>query len=196
MSNIEINKPDLRIVQLRIFGKSPLICHRWSEKARKEMLAKQTGKTKVKEFKNPEEDYRQSLYELPSEDGYGFPAVAFKNAMVRAATSLDLTMVQARQMFFVIADEGDLVRIEGEPRMREDMVRLNGKTADIRYRGEFREWSATLSIQYNARLVSDEQVANLVQLAGFSVGVGEWRPERNGHFGCFTLFEEEAVAVA
>jgi hypothetical protein len=39
-------------------------------------------------------------------------------------------------------------------------------------------------------------VVNLFQLAGFSVGVGEWRPEKNGAFGCFTLFEEEAVKVA
>lgn len=192
---IEIKRPDLRIIQVEIFGTSPLICHRWSEKAKKEMLDKQMGKPKVKAFKNPEQDYKDSLYELPS-GGYGFPAVAFKSAAVRAASNLDITMVQARQMFFVIADEIDCVRIEGEPQPREDMVRLNGKVADIRYRGEFREWSAKLNIKYNAGVISDDQVVNLFQLAGFSVGVGEWRPEKNGIFGCFTLFAEEAEAVA
>ncbi len=191
---IEIKRPDLRIIAVDIFGTSPLICHKWSEKAKKEMLDKQMGKPKVKAFKNPEKDYKESLYEMT--DGYGFPAVAFKNAAVRAASNLDITMVQARQMFFVIADEGDLIHIKGEPTMREDMVRLNGKTADIRYRGEFRNWRATLNIKYNAGVISDDQVVNLFQLAGFSVGIGEWRPERNGSFGCFTLFEEEAVKVA
>jgi hypothetical protein len=192
---IEIKRPDLRLIQVDIFGKTPLICNKWSEKAKREMLDKQMGKPKVKAFKNPEEDYKNSLYELPS-GGYGFPAVAFKNAAVRAASNLDLTMVQARQMFFVRADEDDCVKIDGEPTMREDMVRLQGKTADIRYRGEFRDWKTTLTIEYNAGVISDEQVVNLFQLAGFSVGVGEWRPEKNGAFGCFTLFEEEATKVA
>jgi hypothetical protein len=192
---IEIKRPDLRLIQVTIYGKTPLICNKWSEKAKREMLDKQMGKPKVKAFKNPEEDYKNSLYELPS-GGYGFPAVAFKNAAVRAASNLDLTMVQARQMFFVRADEDDCVKIEGEPNMREDMVRLQGKTADIRYRGEFRDWKTTLTIEYNAGVISDEQVVNLFQLAGFSVGVGEWRPEKNGAFGCFTLFEEEATKVA
>jgi len=192
---IEIKKPDLRVIAVEIFGTSPLICHKWSEKAKKEMLDKQMGKPKVKGFKNPEQDYLDSLYEMPS-GGYGFPAVAFKNAAVRAASNLDITMVQARQMFFVIAEESDLIRIEGEPEPREDMVRLNGKTADIRYRGEFRNWRATLNIRYNAGVISDDQVVNLFQLAGFSVGVGEWRPEKNGSFGCFTLFAEEAQKIA
>jgi len=111
---IEIKRPDLRIIAVSIFGKSPLICHKWSEKAKKEMLDKQMGKPKVKAFKNPEQDYKDSLYEMPS-GGYGFPAIGFKNSAVRAASNLDITMVQARQMIFVIADEDDLVRIDGEP---------------------------------------------------------------------------------
>jgi len=67
------------------------------------------------------------------------------------------------------------------------MVRLNGKTADIRHRGEFKEWSADLEVQYNEDWISAEQIANLISLAGFSVGVGEWRPEKNGQYGTFEI---------
>ena len=189
---IEIKRPDLRIVGIDVYGKTPLICHNWSDKAKKEMLDKQMGKPKVKAFKNPEQDYLDSLYPMVS-GGYGFPAVAFKNCAVRAATNLDITMVAARQMFFVYPEEGDLVRINGEPGMREDPVKLNGKVADLRYRAEFREWSIRLNVEYNAGILSDEQLVNLFQLAGFSVGVGEWRPEKNGSFGTFTLFADEAA---
>lgn len=190
---IEIKKPNLQVIQFMVYGTSPLIVHRWSEKAKKEMLDKQMKKAvKAKQAKDPQRDFEESLYRL-SDGGYGFPAVAFKCAAVRAATSLDMTMVQARQLFHVIADDSDLVRIDGEPEMREDMVRLNGKTADIRYRGEFKRWSAEISVRYNADVVSAEQVCNLFHLAGFSVGVGEWRPEKNGIFGCFTLLEDEAA---
>lgn len=190
-NDIQIQRPDLRVVEIGVKGTSPLICHKWSKKAKEEMLAKQQKKNvKAKEAKDPERDYQESLYRT-SDDGYGFPAVAFKAAAVRAAKMIDgLAMTDVRQMMHVLADDSDLVRIEGKPQMREDMVRLNGKTADIRYRGEFREWGAKLRIQYNADVISADQVANLVYLAGFSVGVGEWRIERGGSFGTFTIVED------
>lgn len=58
-------------------------------------------------------------------------------------------------------------------------------TADIRYRGEFPEWSTEITLRYNANVLSPEQVANLFNVAGFAVGVGEWRPQRDGSFGMF-----------
>jgi hypothetical protein len=69
--------------------------------------------------------------------------------------------------------------------MREDMVRVGMGTADIRYRPEFTEWSVKLPIKYNADAISLDQLVNLFTLAGFGVGVGEWRPERDGQYGMF-----------
>ena len=94
-----------------------------------------------------------------------------------------MTKVAARGMFHVNLGQ-DLVKINGTPEPREDMVRIQ-MTTDIRYRGEFREWSVDLDVQYNAAAVSPEQVVNLFNVAGFAVGVGEWRPEKNGSFGMF-----------
>jgi hypothetical protein len=82
---------------------------------------------------------------------------------------------------------GELVRIVGEPSMREDMVRLPSRVADIRHRGEFKDWSATITLQVNTSSLSVEQLANLFLIAGFAVGVGEWRPERNGQYGRFEV---------
>jgi hypothetical protein len=36
-------------------------------------------------------------------------------------------------------------------------------------------------------LLTEAKVLNLVQLAGFSIGIGDWRPEKGGTFGTFTL---------
>lgn len=174
---------DLRRVEAHVVGTAPLICHRWSEKAKKQMLDKQMQRaTKGREAKDPERDYRDSLY-LHPDGGYGFPAVAFKAAMVRAGKYQGMVMTDLRGAFHVL---GELVAIEGEPSMREDMVRVS-KTSDIRYRGQFVEWDATIPIQYNASVVSAEQLAALLTVAGFSVGVGEWRPEKNGQYGTFRL---------
>jgi hypothetical protein len=168
---------------VQIEGDTPLICHRWSEKAKRQMLDKQMKKaTPKKEAKDPVEDFRSSLYPHP-EGGYGFPSVAFKMAMTGACRYVEgVPMTVARGAFFV---EGEMVKIQGEPTMREDMVRVGMGTADIRYRGEFREWRAELLISYNASVLTDEQVVNLLNIAGFAVGVGEYRPERDGPYGRF-----------
>ena len=186
---IEVLKLDIKTLNVKIIGDSPLICHRWSDKAKKMMLDKHMGKASPgKEHKSPEADFMSSLY--PMGNGkYGFPSIAFKCAAVDACTSLGkaLTKVAVRQAFHI---QGELVEIKGTPTMREDMVRVGMGTADIRYRAEFREWSCVLTIRYNARALSAEQITNLVETAGFAVGVGEWRPEKNGQNGLFHVAKD------
>jgi len=173
---------DVRRITVRIVGDSSLITHAWSHKAKQMMLDKQMKKgTQAKEAKNPERDYEESLYRLP-DGGCGFPAVGVKAAAIRGAKGLGMVMTDARSAFHI---EGDLLRINGDPRPREDMVRLQGNTADIRYRGEFVKWSIDLPITYNARIVSAEQLVAMLDAGGFGTGIGEWRPEKDGQFGRF-----------
>ena len=171
-------------LKLRLEGISPLIVHKWSEKAKKQMLDKQMKRaSQGKAAKDPDADYRESLY-IRDDGSYGFPAVAFKAAAVRAGTYCDMKMIFLRGAFHV---EGDLVRIEGEPEPREDMVRVGMGTADIRYRPQFPKWATELDITYNGRALTPEQIVNLFEIAGFAVGVGEWRPEKDGQFGRFRV---------
>jgi hypothetical protein len=181
---VELPTYDIQTFTVKLIGDAPLICHAWSRKAKDMMLAKQMGKaTAGKEAKSPEADFESSLYPH-GQGGYGFPSIAFKSAAVDACTSLGkvITKVAVRQAFHIV---GDLVKIKGKPTPREDMVRVGMGVADIRYRAEFREWSCELEIRYNARALSREQIVNLINIAGFAVGVGEWRPEKNGQFGLF-----------
>lgn len=184
--------PPIRIetIKIRVNGLSPLIMHAWSEKAMKMMLDKQTQRAKAgREAKDPQADYEASKYLLP-DGGLGFPASAFKNAMVRAGTYTSDKMTYLRGAFYVKGiDSPDMVRIEGESTPREDMVRVGQGTADIRYRAQIEKWTAELVIEYNARAISAEQVVNLASVAGFSVGVGDWRPEKDGSYGRWEVEE-------
>ena len=190
---ITLVPPKVETVHIEVVGTAPLICHRWSDKAKKQMLDKQTKAARTaKTAKDPKKDFEESLYAHP-DGGYGFPSVAFKAAAVRAGTYSDMKMTFLRGAFHV---SGELVKISGEPSMREDMVRLPSRVADIRHRGEFKEWSANVPLQVNTSALSIEQLANLFVIAGFAVGVGEWRPERNGQYGRFEVGGISAGRVA
>lgn len=191
---IELPPLNIQTVDVPIIGDGPLIVHAWSRKAREQMLAKQMKKaTAGKTAKNPWQDFCETLYwldgmpekptEADVENGrFGFPSVGFKASAITAVTTIgSLTKVMARQCFH-IADE--MVEILGPPpSMREDMVRVGMGTADIRHRGEFKPWGAVLRVQHNANVLSAEQVLSLFEAGGFGVGVGEWRPERDGVAG-------------
>jgi hypothetical protein len=191
-----INKKQLR---LTLIGTSPLISHRFSERAVDKILAKQmktAQKSTGRETKEPERDYKESLYIL--EDGrYGFPISAFKNSAVDAAPFLENLKKTSMRGSFHIVDEngGGLAVIENaKPRMRKDTVRLGGlgNPADIRFRGEFPiGWKVKLLIAYNANSVSPAQLVQLFNAAGFGVGVGDWRPQRDGSSGMFEVFSEK-----
>jgi hypothetical protein len=183
VETINFLKIDLRNGEIKLVGDSPLICHAWAEKAKSQMLDKQMKKAKqAKQAKSPEQDYEDCFYHYPG-GGYGFPSVAFKSAAVDACSHVDgITKVEARGAFHI---RGDLVKIVGEPNAREDMVRVGQGKADIRYRPEFQQWSVTLSVRYNANVLSLEQINHLFNVGGFAVGVGEWRPEKNGSCGMF-----------
>lgn len=61
---IEIKPINIVTTTVRIEGDTPLIMHRWSEKAKRMILEKQMKKTKssAKEAKNPVEDFIESVY--------------------------------------------------------------------------------------------------------------------------------------
>lgn len=212
---IELPKMNIGTFTVDIVGDSPLITHKWSEKAKKEILDKQMKKaTNGKVAKNPIRDFLEALYWLDDEGNeidvpeeldnvdintpadeilkvlvegkFGFPAKAFKACALDAGYQQGVIAKKttARGAFHII---GEFAVIKGIPEMREDMVQVGGisKVADIRYRPEFKQWKTTLTIRYNKQAISAEQIINLLNYGGFSNGVGEWRPSRDGSFGTF-----------
>lgn len=192
---VEVKEFSINEVQIPIVGISPLITHKFSEKAQKMIADKQAGKAQNKkhDVRDPEADFEGAKH--VSADGWeGFPAAGFKAAMIRGAKIIGMVMKDAGMSFFVKADceETQLVRINGEARMRTDMVRVGMGSADIRYRPEYPTWDATLTIEFNAGMISLDQIYQLVKAAGYSCGIGEMRPEKGKfNYGRFKLAEEK-----
>ena len=216
---VEMRPIDMKTVEVTLVGDTPMIMHAWSEKAKRMMLEAQQGKAKGKKkpIKNPVDDFIQSIYWLTEKPTYpdgsseevceeafnksiangakfGFPVTAFKQAAISAAYRMGWVKNQMglRGAFFIESEYGDMVEIKSDtPIMREDMVKIAGGTADIRYRGEFRNWSATFKVKYNANgEFSLENIINIINAGGTICGVGEWRPERDGQFGMYHVKAE------
>ncbi len=146
--SVEILEFQIREVTIPIVGISPLIVHRFSEKAMKMIQDKQAGKAKNKkhDIRDPEGDYEGAKHK--SVLGWdGFPAAGFKAAMIRGAKMIGMVMKDTQTSFFVQAndEETQLVRIYGESRMRTDQVRVGMGSADIRYRPEYVNWNAGIN---------------------------------------------------
>ena len=144
------------MVRLTIVGKTPLIVHDWSTKAKQEMLDKQTGKKtgRKHEIKVPMNDFMESLHwltpqpELGKDDEdaeriweeaiaggakFGFPVTGIKQSIITGAyrAGLDVKMTELRGLMFLKgateASTVDYAEIVAQPPIiREDMVRVGG----------------------------------------------------------------------
>jgi hypothetical protein len=212
LSALLSRKPIFHVAHFWIVGDTPIIVHAWSEKAKREMLAKQVKATKPgREARDPHADFISSLYEMG--DGvFGFPVTGIKNCLLAAAHKdkgiarssvmaslfLEAEMVRVRPAMAGAICDMPLVRIWGsKPEMREDMVKIGSglnKVASLAYRGQFTHWAFKITARYNPEVLTADALAFIIQESGMACGLGEWRNERKGVFGAFHLASAEEEA--
>lgn len=185
--NVTIRPPNFEVLAIRIVGTSPLVCHRFSNKARAQMKAKQLAgsrsrKGATREPRNFEEDYEGAKH-VSIEGWCGFPAGGLRQAMISACRLVGFKMTIAKLAIFVESDglERDdampLVRINGTPRQHESFARNETGVADIRSRPLWEKWSMDLRVRYDGDLFTPTDIINLLLRAGQQVGIGEGRPD-------------------
>ena len=146
---------------------------------------------------------------------FGFPLTGIKQAAISAAYRMGWSKdkMSLRGAFFIIPEfdgyyAGDLLisndrknidivpnAFHPEPMieihaenisMRQDMVKVGNGAADIRYRGQFDNWYADLTISYNENGDKTiDEILTILNAGGYVCGLGEWRPERDGQYGMF-----------
>lgn len=190
---IKLRRLERVTFEIPISGTAPLITNNWDPKSKQMMLDAQQSKARAKKPpKDPVANYEASKYRLP--DGSdGFPATAFKAAIVHAARMFEgITQVQLKQTVVVVGDgPQQLVPLNyGEVEMREDTVRNASGVADLRYRAQYWPWSTVIRLRTVAGQFDIDSLFALVDAAGIG-GVGEWRPtapkSATGTFGTFEV---------
>lgn len=183
--SVVIAQPKKLAVALEIEGTAPLIQNAFSQKAVEQMLRKHMGIRVEREKKKPRECIENATVRNQNGD-VCVPPTAIKKAMLSAATgdkSLKKTVL--RTSLFIEGQSVPLTYEKMEPRM--DMVRTSGinRQPDVRFRPMFVNWKARLSVVFSDQ-IAVQTIVDLLNRAG-TIGLGEWRPEKDGTFGTFRV---------
>ena len=198
---VVITPPDFRYISINLKGTAPLVINRFSQKAMIEMKATQeAGSTSRSKKVRTAKDFN-ALYEgakHKSIEGWeGIHAAAFRNAAISACRAVGFKMTHAKLAFSVMQDGWDevdgapLVKIlDGEAEKWVAPTRNATGVIDLRSRPMYRKWGAKLNIRYDAGMLTEADVVNLIARVGMQVGIGEGRPDSKQSAGLgFGLFE-------
>jgi len=183
--SIVIDQPTILSVGLEVVGTAPLIQNRFSQKSVEQMLRKHMGISVQRESKKPREVLEDAT-DYNMDKRVSLKPTAFKLSMLTASIQLkSLKKTQLRAALFVQGNSIPITYGSSTPGM--DIVRTSGigRVPDIRFRPYFHDWKARMIIQF-ADTLTVQTVVDLLNRAG-QVGVGEWRPEKNGTFGTFRV---------
>lgn len=182
-------------ILVRIKGLTPLLTNRFSEKAIEDIERTQShGPKGAKEPRDPQADFAAACHVI-APGLYGFPSAGIKKALV--AAGFRFADEKGTVLRGIINIPQNIIPIEApEPTMRTDPVRLANGKFTIAYRPEFFPWEMNVPVDFNSAMIGGAQILNLFQIAGFSVGIGSWRPECNGTCGQFTLADDVGEMAA
>lgn len=185
-------------LRVEVEGLSPLITHRFSEAAQAKITEKQQKKAKTaREARDPDAEAKAGLYIISEEEErFGLPTISFKKAMADAAYRFlgEKSTKGVKGTVFVRSDHGKLTEINSPGwQLRTDRVKI-GQAYDLRYRPQFFPWDCVLTIDYDTSVYARDQIIQLVQYAGMSIGVGDYRVERGGDCGQFQVTRVELLA--
>jgi hypothetical protein len=193
-TNVTIKPPNFGRAEFTIIGEAPLVIHRFSVKAKQQMLQKmETGKAssskKNRDAKNSDDTFNEARY--ISKAGWdGFHAGAMRAAMISACRLVGFKMTLAKMSVFVEADGWDaiepqvpLIRIIGTAVRQDDMARVETGQPYVTIRAAYHDWKAKVRVRWDADQFTLADVSSLLSRVGQQVGIGEGRPDSKNSAG-------------
>lgn len=85
--------------------------------------------------------------------------------------------------------ERELLLVSPAPWLVDTRSVRNPETGErsLCYRPRFEDWSLQFTLLADLEVISREHLRFMVETAGKIIGLGDYRPERGGPFGCFVI---------
>ena len=176
-------------IALKIKGITPLLMEKLPMEVVERYDKKKSKQMSSKDDKSEEEKLQDKTYY--TEDGnVGFPASGFAKGMVEVAPYIDgLDKKKVRGSVRIL---GNIIPINFKKQtVNKSYGKTSGRTKSPRLilRPEYQDWSCELQIVYNKTNISMEQIINLINWAGFQMGLGGFRPACGGSYGQYEVMK-------
>lgn len=185
---VNLNKLELGIIKVKVVGDSPFMPEPMDMAVLEKYNKIRSKQHYQKDDISEEEKVKAKFYYTENEE-YGILSRAFYNSMIRASSYLfEIKQGGMRNIKEGITVKGDVLPLKYK---KVSVVTHWGRTSGMKgsprkiMRNAFEDWSVELTIQYNKNNLSAEQIINVLNWAGFHIGVGGFRKEKTGNFGAF-----------
>ena len=200
---ISIEPIEIKTAEIYIVGDTDLIINKTAASYERECIAKAEGKTVIKQDKNYWEDVITSvrwsepfpvqdtkdlkeehyIYMLehakPCISAYGIYK-SLGDAVVR--NEIDSYATKIKNAVTVLSD-GDKIPVNfTHAFIEEKLMPLKKGGHTVATFNRFSGWSAAFTIRYTENVYTLQQIVNIINLAGFGLGIGSGRPSGYGRY--------------
>jgi len=187
--SISIPKLNRRITTLTVVGTTPLVAQRMSS-AVQAKISGAAEKGSISKDRKAARDLSveadgaryTNVGETEEEQWDGFPAAAFKIAMVQAAAVVGVKSTDLKKMLFIVPEgtavTGEqLVRLEtSQPEAQTNFPRNDKGMRCASPCVVYKKWQCKVRVKHPADIIDADNLLRLMQAAGAYIGVGIGRP--------------------
>jgi hypothetical protein len=173
---------------ITIEGTSPLLMNRPSQ-----LDIGDKSKTAKRETNTPLEIAETKLYQ-DSEDRIYIPATWFQGCIVEAGKQKKMMgKGSSKATYSKVAGSGvEINPFEIILNSKWDVfsilaVNPTTKGRNVLHRPQFKKWKVDFEVSFDDEQIEVHVMKELFDIAGRSVGIGDWRPAKKGRFGKFQV---------
>jgi hypothetical protein len=180
----------MKTATFRVVGASPLLMSSAAE-----FTVADNGGPKTRQSVPPPEVQAEAATYRMEDGSLGFPAAAFKKAVVSAAKGRKVGKLGLPGIIlasvFETTEYLSLIHPETGECLHDYVIDIRGARPQQgmvrRSRPRLDAWACDVALEYDDELVTEDLVRELLERAGRNIGIGNFRPEKSGRYGRFEV---------
>lgn len=189
VKEIILDPINIKVLEVDIIGKTPLLMDKFPEEEKLKILEKQTGESRGNKrmIRDTKKETENAVHRT-SKGKIGFPAFGFKAGMMESTSFVGDKMFSKKLVSGAVkilnVDDG-LIPIKFK---RQDVLE-HSIECNTKFSPQFHDWSCKLKLEFDANNISAKDIITLINYAGFYIGIGAWRPKAKGGSGEYGMYE-------